>query len=337
MFRKIFKSIGILVPVLLLLFYFTVVVCFLNRWDSVVPFTLIPFWLWTAIGAALSLLSWILFRHQISIIIFIVWLVTGIAFSYETRGMFREMAFALSPEKPSSLADREPDVFRIISVHCRDGDADAALETVPYDPDIIFLQRSPLLSELTEIGTKIYGVDAAIIRTHTNAIIARGEFLTTQTSEDKKAQHARLRLTKGQIIDLTNIELPRSLPTFKLWDTARWEPLILNRVENRKRMRKYLEGYNTSLELPPRIVGGDFGTSPGDNIFRPLKRSAFSDGYNTVGSDWGNTYPASTPFFRHTQFWLSNGIQPVRVRTVRSKHSDQKIVICDFKITVPSE
>lgn len=332
MIRKALRILGNFIPVLLLLAYAVIVVCFLNRWDSVVPFTLIPFWIWMLAGALISLVFWLMFRIKNIMIVFFVWVISGVAFSYETRGMGREMAYALSSKKAATLSDRDSDVIRILSVNCDDGNIDAARVAIPYNPDIVFFQKAPLLSELTELATKIYGVDAAVLRSQTSAIIARGEFLNSVSSTEQQANHVRLRLPSEQLIDLTNLELPRSLPTFRLWDTRAWQPLIEKRKENRKRIRNALVNYNPTAELPPRIIGGDFGTQPGDDIFRPLERAGLTDSYFSAGSDWGNTYLAKTPFFRHTQFWISGEIEPVRVRSIRTKHSRQKMVLLDFRI-----
>ena len=55
MWRPLKKTLATLVPALLLILFIAVMICFLNRWDSMVAVTLIPVWAWAAFGMTLSL------------------------------------------------------------------------------------------------------------------------------------------------------------------------------------------------------------------------------------------------------------------------------------------
>jgi len=54
MLRKIQQFLGTFVPAWLLVAYFAVLVCMLNRWDGLVMITLVPIWAWAAGG----MLAW---------------------------------------------------------------------------------------------------------------------------------------------------------------------------------------------------------------------------------------------------------------------------------------
>ena len=55
MWRKTQKTLATLIPSILLLTYVTVAISLLNRWDTMVPITLVPVWVWAGLGMTVSL------------------------------------------------------------------------------------------------------------------------------------------------------------------------------------------------------------------------------------------------------------------------------------------
>ena len=41
---------SLVVPILLIAVHFAVMLCFINRWDTVVTVTLVPIWMWAAVA-----------------------------------------------------------------------------------------------------------------------------------------------------------------------------------------------------------------------------------------------------------------------------------------------
>src|SRR5690606_13453022 len=87
MWRKTQKTLATFVPAMLLLVYLTVAICLLNRWDAMVPVTLIPVWAWAGFGMLLSLLCGIFCRGLPSLLMFCLCLATAVLFSEETIGL----------------------------------------------------------------------------------------------------------------------------------------------------------------------------------------------------------------------------------------------------------
>jgi len=79
----------------------------------------------------------------------------------------------------------------------------------------------------------------------------------------------------------------------------------------------------------PAIVGGDFNAPAGDGAIRQLA-AHYLDSYPQAGHGLGNTFPNKFPVHRIDQVWLSPDLQATRQGTVRTRHSDHRMVIVDF-------
>lgn len=321
-----------LLPWLLLATLLAIVVCRINLWDEVAALTAVPFWVWSTAAAAAAALCWLLFRNHLPIVTGFLWIAAGVYFSEETLGVYNELSYAISSGSNSNRHGREQGTLRIVTAHCRDGDLAIAREVVPLEPDIVFLQRAPLESELAELADELYGVNAAVVRSSTSAILARGEFLATQAEPPEPALHARLQLPDGTRLDLTNVDLPRMPPSRRLWEREEWIRLAEQRKTNRRLVRRLLGDYQADGGSPPRIIGGQFGATAGDDIYRPLELAGLHDAFHTSGADWGNTFPSRWPVLRHDQIWTSPRVETVKTRTVSSENSRHRLVYTDFTI-----
>jgi len=337
MWRSAKKILGSLVPAVLLSFLVAILVCRLNQWDLVVPLTLIPFWVWGSLGTLSSVVSWLTFRNAASFAAFAIWILATVGLSEETIGIARELRYALRTEKPASRFDRDRGVLRLVTLHCCERNETAARESLSLAPDIVFLQGTPSEDQLEEISTELFGLDGITARSETGAIIARGKFVTQSSPGEPGAVHARLRLPDGDLLDLSNVNFDRTLPSWRLWSADVWDDLTLQRKGHRKQIRRYLGDYGNGEAYPPRFVAGHFGTPPGDDIFRPLARAGLRDAYRLRGKDWGNTYPPGYPVYRIDQVWASPEIEVIALRTRFSDQTPHRIVICDFRLRAEPE
>ena len=56
----------------------------------------------------------------------------------------------------------------------------------------------------------------------------------------------------------------------------------------------------------------------------------FSDGVPATGIGWPDTYPNQAPLLRIDHLWSNARLVPLRTRAVRTKHSDHRMVVCDY-------
>lgn len=334
MWRKTQKTLATFIPSMLLLVYATVAISLLNRWDAMVPVTLIPVWAWAGLGMAFSLLCWLICRGLPSLLIFCLCLATGIIFSEETVGIARELAIAIKGKDPAPAAG-DPGVIRIVNLNSA-GSADVLRRAIDARPDILVIQEAPDKNVLESVADQLYGVDRCVAIHRTNAIIARGELLETLTEPGDATLHARIRRPDGFIVDVTNVDLEGCAPTLEMWRPPVWKELIEARVANRRLVRAYLGENEITRSNIGRIISGGFGTPPGDDVYRPLETNGLVDTYAASGRGWGNTYPSDYPALRLDQIWVSPNLVPVRSLTRLNPEADHRIVVSEVKLDSPA-
>jgi Endonuclease/Exonuclease/phosphatase family len=303
MWRNVQKLLGVVLPVALLLLYTVVGVCLLNRWDSAVPITLVPIWVWSIIGMTGALVAWFFDRTIKPLVIFFLYLFTGVGLAEETHGIIRELAFASRGQSDNGTGKESP--FRVISLNC--GGSELPLRRVAnLKPDLLLLQQAPGEGAILDVANDLYGVDRSFVLHGGSAILTRGIFLSTITVPETSTIHVRLQLTDGSIIDVTNLSLPRCAPHLSMWQPTAWGPLVEARQHNRRLVRTYLGENRITRSTMGRIIGGDFGTPPGDDVFRPLQSAGLLDSFAGRGVGWGNTDPPAYAVLRLDQIWISD-------------------------------
>ncbi|HQZ26954.1 MAG TPA: endonuclease/exonuclease/phosphatase family protein [Verrucomicrobiales bacterium] len=327
MWRKIQRTLATLAPLILVLLFLAVTICFLNRWDSVVPITLIPIWAWAATGMILSLLAWFVSRGIYCIVMFTVFLITGLAFSEETRTTTREIAASLVEGKKPEIS---PDL-RIVHVNCAGNEA-ALQKAISLKPDVLTIAEIPDPAIIEAATKQLFGVEGSFTIHKTNAIIAKGERISILSDPDSATIHVRLKHAKGILLDISNIDLDGFAPRLDMWKPVVWKELIAKRIRNRQLVRAYLGENEIESEGIARIICGGFGTPPGDDLFRPLDTSGMRDTAERSGQGWVNTFPAKYPWLRLDQIWVSNNLIPLRSVTSQNPGSDHRIVVSEVQI-----
>jgi len=326
-------------PMALLGLHFAVMMCYINRWDQFVPVTLVPIWAWAVVGMVASLLSLLVFRGKLPILSLLVWLATGLICADETPPLMREVKASyqrsLSPGKPGkAVKPDEAGRLRVITLNCSNRNLEAAKELKSLEPDIVFLQECPPLPELRQLVQHLFGDEGSYVSSWQCAIIARGKLKQINTEPASSSIYATLETEDDKIFDLINLHLRRSIPRFDIWKPDCWGALVDARKENRDQLRSIAAMFPKRAVPGPRIIGGDFGTPPGDAIFRVLDPN-FDDSFKKAGRGWPNTWPKRFPVLRIDQLWASGELEPVSGLVLPSNHSDHRIVVCEYQIAKP--
>ncbi len=331
MWRKIQKLLATSVPPLLLLAYLAVAVCLLNRWDAMVPVTLVPVWAWAGAGASISFLCWIVSRSTMAGAIFWLCLVSGVAFSEETHGILREAIATAKAQASSAPEEAPPPVLRIVTVHCAGQEA-SLRRAVETEPHLLIVREAPDKAALDAVADQLYGVDRSVTTQGSLAILGRGATLATLTEPGGQALHVRLKRPGGLVLDITALDLEGCAPRLDMWRPDVWKELIAARVESRRLVRTHLGEHPIHREHVARVVAGGFGTPPGDDVFRPLQNSGMVDCYAAAGQGWGNTYPSAYPVLRLDQIWVSPNLVPVTTTTKLNPESPHRIVVSEVRL-----
>ncbi|MCF6312408.1 MAG: endonuclease/exonuclease/phosphatase family protein [Verrucomicrobiales bacterium] len=326
-------------PIALLALHFAVMMCYINRWDQFVTITLIPIWIWALIGSLLSLFVLLALKGRLAILSLLVWIFTGLICADETPFLVREIKDSYrrstSPDKTERGAKpAEGNHLRVITLNCTQRNIEAAKELKSLDPDIVFLQNCPANSELRELAQHFFADEGSYVSSWECSIIARGKLSQIDTEPLSSSVYATLETPDGKKIDLINLHLQRSIPRLDLWNPECWKTHIAARKKNRSQLRAIASMFPRRAIPWPRIIGGDFGTPPGDAIFKVLA-SNFDDSFKTAGQGWGNTYSKSFPILRIDQLWASEELTAVSGFVIPSSHSSHRIVVCDYQIAQP--
>jgi len=326
-------------PVALLGLHFVVMMCFINRWDQFVTITLIPIWIWAITATLLSLISLIVLNGRLAILSSLIWLGTGIICADETSSLIREVKASYVRSREPSIQDSEskladPNHLRVITLNCSDRNSDAVKEIKSLKPDIVFLQECPPIPELRQLTQHLFGGEGSYVSSWECAIIARGKLDQVDTETVSSSVYATLETLDGKKMDLINLHLQSAIPRLDIWNPKCWQSHVNARRENRSQLRAIVDMFPKRAGDWPKIIGGDFGTPPGDAIFRVLDPN-FDDSFKSAGLGWGNTYTNRYPLLRIDQLWVSEDLEPTASIALPSNYSDHRIVVCDYQIARP--
>lgn len=327
MWRTIQKTLATTVPLILLLGYLAVAICLLNRWDAMVAVTLVPVWLWAGVGALIALLCWIICRGVVPGVLFCLFLITGIGLSEEAVGIVRELIISLKKTPTETPPGK---ILRIVNVRC--GGEEASLrKAAESSPDVLIVQEAPDKTILEAVADQLYGVERSVTLVGNKAILGRGEALAVIGDPNSTVLHVRLKRPDGLVLDVSNLDLPGCAPSLEMWRPSIWSELITARIENRRLVRNHLGEHPINRQSIGRIIGGGFGTPPGDDVFRPLENSGMLDTYAEVGTGWGNTFPSDYPLLRLDQVWVSPNLQPRQSTTRLNSAGKNRIVVSEVQ------
>lgn len=274
--------------------HFVILICYVRRWDHAAAITVLPFWSWGILGLILAGTSWLIFRTRWAMGVFLLWLVTIVVGSDETRPLLRVSAAQPAPGLPPDINGSR--VLRIVTLNCKAQNPISATEVLPWQPDIIFFQEAPFPGTLLEIAKKLYPdgkPQEHFVGGYDCAILTRGKILTGVPTSSNSANPNPLRILPGlieldgRLLHLVCVHLQGAETTLSLHSPHAWKMHYWNRQSRREemiRVRSWMEGLKL-ISAAPVIIAGDFNAPAGDAVFRELEPD-FTNVFESVGSGW---------------------------------------------------
>lgn len=304
--------------------------CYLRRWDKLAAITVFPFWAWGLLGAGMAGTAWLIARRRPAAWVFLLWAVTIIGGSDETRPLLRLGAERPRPGTPAEASGRRP--VRVITFNCKEGmwRPHALEDLLPWEPDVVLLQEAPFPQALQHFTSRLYGNGKGAWAGGANcALLTRGRILHTVTGWQPASLLATVELGPGRLLEVGCVHLKGAETNVRLWKRVAFQDHRANRESRRGELIRLLSMQQIVSRQHPAIIGGDFNAPAGDAVFDLLQNAGFRDAFAECGSGWPDTYPNSAPMLRIDHLWVNSAIQPVRAAAVETLHSDHRMVVCD--------
>jgi len=323
-----------LLPPGALLLHVVVFISYARRWDKLAALTVFPFWAWGLLGMGMAGFAWLFTRQRLALGVAGLWLVTVLGFSDETRPLLRSW----KPQPEPGAAAPAPDgskVRRLITLNCKAGFFNPASprEVIPWQPDVVLFQETAQPAVLRQVAQELYGGNPAehAIGSWECGIITRGKILRSGVGAAPNTVTASIQFDDGSLLEVASVHLHGAETDVRLYKRETLYKHALNRLTHRAELQQLLN-VQTMLNHSqlPALIGGDFNAPAGDSIFRLLTAAGFTDAIATAGSGWPDTYPNQAPMLRIDHLWANARLTPVRGRTVKTVHSDHRMVISDF-------
>ena len=329
------KSIAAAMVLASLGIHFVTVVLFSRQPDRFAAFTVIPIWIWGAVGLLLSTTAFLIFRAKLSLFVTAAWALTVLLVSDETRALARIGSDQLEAGRPARFGGRE--VVRVATINRAGSNENFSELIIRHQPDIIFIQeishpyRLRQLNETLFEGRGDYRYDK-----HTRCgLVVRGlieHHIPNPRELPYRNQQVRVKLPTGRRVELVNVHLQAASTDLSLWRRDCWRAHRHNRQRRRMEIAftlQKLEKTNINPKLPAVIIAGDFNAPAGDRVFRLLGED-FSDTFSEAGSGWGNTYHRSFPLLRLDYIFASDAFYTARSKAVSISESDHRMVVSDL-------
>jgi hypothetical protein len=300
--------------------------CYLVQPDALAALVLIPPWVWL-VPAGLALLLGI---RQWRSALFRVTLVVWGLFTF----LFVEQIWTLSrssewPTQEWTELCQQHDCLRVVSLNCGDGGVKSLREVDEWNPDLVLIQESPGDEDVRQAARKLFGENAFVVYDGETTIIGRGELETQISEEAGQFVHARVILPQDQTIQVVSLHL--SPPVFRtdFWTPGFWSDHYQRRREHRTEIEELLSHLEQHVDDSPLIVGGDFNAPPYDDALLRMNHD-FQDTFLMAGRGWGGTGSNESGMFRVDQIWVNDEFRIGAAFTVKTVHSDHRMVVCDL-------
>lgn len=296
--------------------------CYWLRPDSCAAVTVLPTWVWLALGLVLTGLGWNRTGKRSFTVVAFLWLLFLLVFVEEARSLIRFRRLR-----------RDGNALRVVSLNCAGGSKDAAAEVEQYRPDIVLLQESPSRNEVKDLARQLFKEDAGFVWGVDASIIARGKVVPVDLPVRLRTDfvQARVQLTSGVELEVISLRLLPGVVRMDLWSRSCWQAHAEHRRAQREQLQAVAQQIDAVPHTTPLIVSGDFNAPAGDAIFR-LLQPRLHDAFKEGGTGWGNTILNDTPVLRIDQIWVSERFRAMAVVARRTKHSDHRMVVCDLVV-----
>ena len=331
--KKIRRYLAKVLPTLTVLGFVGILLCFVNRWDQVTPLTIIPIWIWACAGCLGCTLAWLISRSPLCLAVFLAWLVVGVAYSDESLSLYHDLRTTfvkMGPEKAPAAPAR---TVRVTVLEAAGASHDAVWDIARFSPDIVLLQGVPT-SELARLTVDFFEGDGGYVAAGDCAVLARGKVRAAPVPPDFKGARALVEWPGGILIDAVSLRLSESYPRWDFLRPSVWQGLVDTRRSNRSSLRTIMRLYEevvTDDETKPfRLLGGNFATPPGDDIFRHLRSHGLEDAHALSSTGWGSTYPGDHPILRPDQLWSEPEFVPLSLSAVKIEGATHRLLMGDF-------
>ena len=299
------------------------------RHDRLSALNIPPIWVWSTIGIMICLLSMLFIRKTLPLIVCGCWILTTCILADE----FRSLRKGVSPTLGKSKNISNPNSIRVVTINCNGRNLNIVRESLDFNPDIILTQESPSPKELTSLVGELGNNEYEVIGGWDCAIIAKG------TLKKKKypsvlfnhATGATLTITNGTEIELLSLHLERAITRWDLWNIECWREHTQRNAERRDQLVYLLEELKKQSSNKPIIFGGDFNSSYQSNLYEVIPEK-FTNAFDEAGKGVGNTFTNYFPVIRIDHIYPSNHFSIIDSRSVKTKNSDHRMVICDLII-----
>jgi hypothetical protein len=199
-----------------------------------------------------------------------------------------------------------------------------------FSPDVVFLQESPNEQAVQELGLSLFGSAAGFVWTPDCTIIARGQ-LQPGNAAARNFVQATLKLVNGQTVELICFRLSPPLVRYDLWSPGCWLEHATIRRKHRQEATNILNALSPVPLQRPVLIGGDCNSPAGDGALRAWN-PRLHDSFGIAGRGWGATVLNVFPVLRFDQLWCNDEVEPTKVWSMQSQHSDHRLVVGNFKM-----
>ena len=312
-----------------LLMHVLTVWCYAEQPDSMAAFTVLPIWFWGGIGLALSVIAFSFLKAPLSLIVTAVWAVTLSVAMDEAKALSNISSPKIKIERTLEVDGKR--VLRVATLNCASfhmGDPTEDLKK--WNPDIVLIQEVyPHL--VKQISEKLFDGRGDYRAYLTNGVVTRFEIKREVRNPLIRNQQVTVRLPSGRDVEIVNVHLATAATDLRIWDGESRAAHRQNRDLRRKELSVILQVLEQTSSFPatPTILGGDFNSAATDVVHRQLVQD-FEDSFEKVGRGWGNTFHRRFPVLRIDCLYATPQFRPQSCGVAVTKHSDHRMVICDY-------
>lgn len=299
---------------------------FSARPDTLAAVTVVPVWAWFLFGALLSVVAGRAGGGRLLAAGLSVWLLFLVLYAPEVRSLLR---FPVDSEAEWEAAKEEAAAVRVVTLNCWVGNRGALAEALSQGADVVMVQEIPPPRELLAARDQRMSEPRDVVWGNDVAILFRGELVEQRAIEGTHGVGALIRLPSGKEILAVTFRLRSAVFNANLLLPSVWTKHTANRRARRQELRAVVQFVSSYPRDLPVVLAGDFNAPVGDPVFEEIP-TEFRDAFDEAGSGWGNTIFNSFPIHRIDRILFSPHFECIRTRTVKTKHSDHRLVSADL-------
>jgi endonuclease/exonuclease/phosphatase (EEP) superfamily protein YafD len=140
-----------------------------------------------------------------------------------------------------------------------------------------------------------------------------------------------LTLAAGPTIEIISLRLAPPLVRYDLWSPSCWTEHAAIRRQHRAETEALVKALSATPAERPILIGGDCNAPAGDGALQ-VWNDRLHDAFIQAGRGWGCTVLNLAPVLRFDQLWCSDKLRARGVWSVKTRHSDHRLVVGDFEL-----